>query len=244
MPRILAVRDLKVHRGVVFSLVVEEFSLHQSEILGLVGNNGSGKTTLLLTILDFLKRASGDIEVLETTWESNEISIKRRIGAFLDETFLLNYMTVEEYFMWLQRVHALDKKITTCLIDKFLGILEIEYRESQLIRDLSQGNFVKVGLIGSLIHRPKLVIWDEPFAHLDPRSKSQLIELIDFFRSEFRAAFLISSHNIEELYSIVDSILVLERGRVIAWNAKGNLSREAINTMLGVTGRVSTLRCV
>jgi ABC-2 type transport system ATP-binding protein len=241
MSQILGVRHLEVHRGAIFNLEIAEFSLAQSEIVGLVGNNGAGKTTLLLTILDLLQKEEGEVQLFETTWSLDEVAIKRKIGAFLDETFLLNYMTVEEYFLWLQRAHALDGSETTMLIDKCLSLFEIDYQPLQLIRDLSEGNFVKVGLLGSILHRPRLVLWDEPFAHLDPRSKSQLLNLIDFYRSEFGTAFLISSHNIEELYHIVDTILVLDRGKVAAWDGKVNLGRDEINNLLGVSRAVASL---
>ncbi len=83
---------------------------------------------------------------------------------------------------------------------------------------MSSGKLVKVGIIPSLIHTPKLVLWDEPFANLDPFSKSQLIELILKVRSKNQMAFIIGSHNIEEIYMLSDIFMVLSRGSVSALN--------------------------
>lgn len=231
---VLVINDLVVDRGAVFELQIASLKLKGGEILGVVGNNGAGKTTLLLSILEFLDREKGELRLFDKTWNEDEIFIKRNLGAYLDTSFLIDYMQVEEYYSFIASVYGLDMIATKTRISEFLDSLPIEFLSKQLIRELSAGNFTKVGLIGSLIHKPKLILWDEPFANLDPYSKNRLMELVLEVKAEENTSFIISSHNIEEIYSIADRFLVLDKGRTLAAEAKDVLSRDDINNLLGL----------
>ncbi len=230
----LSLKNIFVKRGENFTLQVKRLELPENTIAGLIGNNGAGKTTLFMTILDLLDYKNGEITILGHKWSSGEYKIKAKIGVFLDETYVIDYLTLDEYFRFLAKAYGVDERITLERAIEYLNILQIEYNSAQLIRKLSRGNRIKTGLIASLLHQPDLLFWDEPFANLDPLSRQQLINLITIIKKQQRSTFLISSHNIDELYGFCDNFICLSSGKIALKGEKSVLSKKQILHILGI----------
>jgi len=206
-------------------LDIKEFRVNNGEIVGLAGNNGAGKTTLFRSILDLIKCDTGRISMFPShTPETGEIEIdpttseewKGMTGAYIDEGFLIDFLTPEEYFYFIGKVNGLKNDETDIRLKDFGPFMGGEILgQKKLIRSLSAGNKQKVGIISAMLHKPQLIILDEPFNFLDPTSQNQLKKLLVRYNSETGATILISSHNLAHTEDISTRISLLEHGVII-----------------------------
>lgn len=208
--------DLAKSYGPHFALRVPMLQIEQGETFGLVGNNGAGKTTFLRLLLDLLRPDEGRIfidgqEVAQTEgW-------KRETGSYLDESFLLDFLTANEYFDFIgatyglgrSKVHEALAPFRTFLADGVLGV------KTRYVRDLSVGNKKKVGLVSAIFLHPKLLILDEPFANLDPGSQMRLLKILRELRASTGTTMIISSHDLDHVTDLCGRIAVLENGEVV-----------------------------
>ena len=189
-------------------------SIGSGEIIGLVGNNGAGKTTLFRLILDLLKPDSGNVTLDGIDVQQSE-DWKTFTGAYIDNGFLIDFLTPEEYFEFIAKVVSISKEELTertAAFEQFTGG-EV-FGRNALIRNLSAGNKQKVGIISALITRPKLLILDEPFNFLDPSSQNHLKHIIEEYREATGATIIISSHNLTHTIDISTRILLMEQGEI------------------------------
>jgi ABC-2 type transport system ATP-binding protein len=204
----------KAYQGVEV-LNINEMSIPKGQSFGLVGNNGAGKTTFFSLLLDLIQPTTGYIQ-------SNGVRIDRSeewkpfTSAFIDESFLIGYLTPEEYFFFIGKLRGQSNTDVTQFIAKYEGFFNDEILgKRKYLRDLSKGNQKKVGLIGALIGGPEVVILDEPFANLDPTTQIRLKQLIKSETKDTQTTFLISSHDLTHVTEVCERIVVLEKGQVI-----------------------------
>jgi len=194
---------------------IPQLDIPTGEIIGLVGNNGAGKTTLFRLLLDLIRADKGEILSKEKNVAATE-DWKKYTAAYLDEGFLINYLTPEEYFYFIGKLHQLSKAD----VDEFLQYFEAFFDGSILnsgkyIRDLSKGNQFKVGIAACLLQKPELLILDEPFANLDPSSQMRLVRMLKELPAQQRVTVLISSHDLNHVTEVCHRILLMEKGRII-----------------------------
>jgi len=194
---------------------VPQLEVATGEIVGLVGNNGAGKTTLFRLILDLIRADKGEALSKEKNVATSE-DWKNYTAAYLDEGFLINYLTPEEYFYFVGKLH----KLSRVDVDEFLQRFEAFFDGSILssgkyIRDLSKGNQFKVGIAACLLQKPELLILDEPFANLDPSSQMRLIRMLKELPAQSRMTVFISSHDLNHVTDVCHRILLMEKGRII-----------------------------
>jgi ABC-2 type transport system ATP-binding protein len=199
---------------------INDFTICDGEILGLVGNNGAGKTTLFRLILDLLKADQGEVSLVcddeRTIYPEKDETWKMLAGAYIDEGFLIDFLTPEEYFAFIGKVNKLDKATIDKRIEMFNHFMGGEILgQKKLIRNLSSGNKQKVGIISAFINKPNLLILDEPFNFLDPSSQNILKNIIIEYNHENDATILISSHNLAHTFDICSRIVLLEHGNII-----------------------------
>jgi ABC-2 type transport system ATP-binding protein len=196
-------------------LDISNLSISKGETLGLVGNNGAGKTTLFSLMLDLIQPTTGFVSIDEEKVATSE-RWKAKVGAFIDETFLIGYLTPEEYFYFLGELRGMKKpevdKFLTTFSDLFNGEI---VNAGKYIRDLSKGNQKKVGIVGALIGNPEIVVLDEPFANLDPSTQIKLKYLIKNWAEKNDITFLISSHDLSHTTEVCNRIVLLNKGLVI-----------------------------
>ena len=211
----ITIDKLKKNFGEKIAVDIEHYEINQGDMLGLVGNNGAGKTTLFRIMLDLLKADDGkgiinDIDVSQSEdWKSIT-------GAFIDDGFLIDYLTPEEYFYFIGKMYGLKKEeVDERLIpfERFMSGEVIGHKK--LIRNYSAGNKQKIGIISAMLHYPQLLILDEPFNFLDPSSQSIIKHLLKKYNEEHQATVIISSHNLNHTVDVCPRIALLEHGVII-----------------------------
>lgn len=211
----ITINNLKKQFGETIACDIPSFTINDGDVLGLVGNNGAGKTTLFRMILDLLKPDNGSVSIDGIDPAASE-EWKGFVGAYIDEGFLIDYLTPEEYFAFLGKISGINQKDIEERLKPFEHFAEGEiFSKNKLIRNLSAGNKQKVGIISALIRRPKIVILDEPFNFLDPTSQNILKKLLTNYAAETQATILLSSHNLQHTVDISTRIALLERGCII-----------------------------
>lgn len=228
----ITITNLKKQFGENTAVDIDHFTINDGDILGLVGNNGAGKTTLFRLMLDLLKADNGQVGYTFTAPAGNgDASLptatelinpaeseewKQHTGAYIDEGFLIDFLTPEEYFYFIGKVNGLTNEEVDNRLSLFEHFMNGEVLgQKKLIRNLSAGNEQKVGIISTLLNRPQLIILDEPFNFLDPTSQNVLKHLLADYHRETRATILISSHNLAHTVDISSRIALLEHGVII-----------------------------
>lgn len=216
----IQINNLKKTFGSTTAVDIADFNLQNNEILGLVGNNGAGKTTLFRLMLDLLKADDGSVrlnfgeDVSVNPAQSEDW--KQHTGAYLDESFLLDFLTPDEYFSFIGKISGLSKDEIKERLEYFTKFTSDEiFGQKKLIRDFSAGNKQKIGIIAAMINKPELIILDEPFNFLDPTSQNLLKKLLVDYNAQTGATILISSHNLQNTIDISTHVTLLEHGKVI-----------------------------
>ena len=211
----ITISNLKKVFGETIACDIPEFTINDGDILGLVGNNGAGKTTLFRMILDLLKPDEGTV-TLDGINPAESEAWKDQAGAYVDEGFLIDFLTPEEYFAFLGKVNNISQEEVNERLKPYERLASDEiFGQKKLIRNLSAGNKQKVGIIAALFMTPKLVILDEPFNFLDPSSQNVLKHVLTNYAKENHATLLISSHNLAHTIDISTRIALLEKGHII-----------------------------
>ena len=215
----IIIKDLKKTFGEKVAVDIPELTIHSGELLGLVGNNGAGKSTLFRLILDLIKADTGTVHMKGTDVEINvaETEVwKDWTGAFVDESFLIDYLTPDEYFQFIARLTDTSDEQLQEFLAQYQHFMADELAgQKKLIRTLSAGNKQKVGIMAAMLLRPKVLILDEPFNFLDPSSQNAIKHLLKKYNEETGATILVSSHNLQHTVDISERIVLLEHGKII-----------------------------
>ncbi|MBQ8153219.1 MAG: ABC transporter ATP-binding protein [Prevotella sp.] len=236
----ITIDHLKKQFGETVACDIDQFSIQDGDILGLVGNNGAGKTTLFRLLLDLLQADKGTVNYIfpsptgegngsETINPTESEEWKQHVGAYIDEGFLIDFLTPEEYFAFLGKISGMTQQQVDERLQDFEQFAAGEvFGQKKLIRNLSAGNKQKVGIISALFRRPQIVILDEPFNFLDPSSQLTLKHVLTDYSHETGATLLISSHNLQHTVDISTRIALLEHGVIIRDlpNSEGSAATE------------------
>ena len=209
-------------------LSIESLELSKGEIIGLVGNNGAGKTTFFSLLLDLIKPSTGYIENNQVRVDQSE-AWKSTTAAFIDESFLIGYLTPEEYFSFIAGLRNINKADLDTFLNRFSTFFNEEILgRNKYIRDLSKGNQKKVGIAAAFIGAPELVILDEPFANLDPRAQMQLQKLLREINQDLGCSIFVSSHDLLHVSELCQRILILNKGKLVKDANRGEISLDKL----------------
>jgi ABC-2 type transport system ATP-binding protein len=196
-------------------LNIESLDIPKGQSFGLVGNNGAGKTTYFSLLLDLIQPTTGHIT-------SNNIQVNKSedwkpfTSAFIDESFLIGYLTPEEYFYFIGELRGQNKADVDALVTQFQDFFHDEILgKKKYLRDLSKGNQKKAGIVAALIGNPEVVVLDEPFANLDPTTQIRLKGIIKDLAETKGVTVLISSHDLLHVTDVCERIVVLEKGEIV-----------------------------
>ncbi len=211
----ITINNLQKNFGEKRAIDIENYTIQQGDLLGLVGNNGAGKTTLFRLILDLLKADNGQICINNVDVSKSE-DWKQYTGAFIDDGFLIDYLTPEEYFYFIGKMYGLTKEEINNRLKPFERFMNDEViNQKKFIRNFSAGNKQKIGIISAMLHHPQLLILDEPFNFLDPSSQAIIKHLLKKYSEEHNATVIISSHNLNHTVDVCSRIALLEHGVIL-----------------------------
>lgn len=211
----IAVHNLSKKYGPNTVLNIESLEIPKGQSFGLVGNNGAGKTTLFSLLLDLIPPTTGHIENNEVQVNKSE-EWKPFTTAFIDESFLIGYLTPEEYFYFIGELRGRNKADVDTLLSQFEDFFHDEILgQKKYLRDLSKGNQKKVGIVASFIGSPEVVILDEPFANLDPTTQIRLKAIIKELAAIEGVTVLVSSHDLMHVTEVCERIVVLNKGEIV-----------------------------
>lgn len=199
--------------------------VYQGEIYGLLGPNGAGKTTTIRTLLDFIRPTRGRATIfgLDTRWDS--LHIRKSIGYMLADLALYDNMTCAEFLRYFGHLRGgVEWRFVQELAERLKSDL------SQPIRTLSRGNRQKIGLIQALMHRPKVLILDEPSSGLDPLIQREFYDMITEARDEGRTV-LLCSHVLPEVERVCDRVGIIREGRLITVENVANLKESVLRRL-------------
>ena len=196
-------------------LNMPNLEIPKGQSFGLVGNNGAGKTTFFSLLLDLIQHSTGYIKNNEVQVNTSE-AWKPFTAAFIDESFLIGYLTAEEYFYFIGDLRGQNKADVDAMLSKHHEFFNGEILNSKkYLRDLSKGNMKKVGIIATLIGNPEVIILDEPFANLDPTTVNRLKKIIKELAEDPKVTILVSSHDLVHTVEVCDRIVALHLGEVV-----------------------------
>ncbi|MDP4600413.1 MAG: ABC transporter ATP-binding protein [Polaribacter sp.] len=201
--------------GPVEVLHIDALDIPTGQSFGLVGNNGAGKTTFFNILLDLVRPTTGAIINHDFQVNTTE-EWKTFTGSFIDESFLIGYLTPEEYFEFIGDLRGLSKGDVKTFLTFFEEFFNGEIlNKKKYLRDLSKGNQKKVGIVASMMGNPKVIILDEPFANLDPTTQIRLKKIIKELTENREITVLISSHDLTHVTEVCERIVVLEKGNIV-----------------------------
>ncbi|MCX6172330.1 MAG: ABC transporter ATP-binding protein [Flavobacterium sp.] len=196
-------------------LNISNLEIPKGQSFGLVGNNGAGKTTFFSLLLDLIQPSSGYIINNGVQVNTSE-AWKPFTSAFIDESFLIGYLTAEEYFYFIGELRGQNKADVDALLVKHEEFFNGEILKSKkYLRDLSKGNMKKVGIIAALIGNPEVIILDEPFANLDPTTVNRLKKIIKELADNPEVTVLVSSHDLVHTVEVCNRIVALNKGEIV-----------------------------
>ena len=196
-------------------LNIESLEIPKGQTFGLVGNNGAGKTTFFNLLLDLIQPTTGFITNNEIQVNTSE-EWKSFTAAFIDESFLIGYLTPEEYFYFIGELRGMNKADIDTFIQQFEDIFNDEIiGKKKYLRDLSKGNQKKAGIVAALIGNPEVIVLDEPFANLDPTTQIRLKKTLKTLTENKDVTILISSHDLSHITEVCDRIVVLDKGDIV-----------------------------
>ena len=212
--------------GSVPALSGVSITVGPGEVRGLLGPNGSGKSTLIRILVGLLKPTSGSARVLGLDVQKEPMEVKRVVGYVPESPRLYEFLTATEYLDFIADVRSIGFVEKSERIKRFIGALDLEGKQGDMISSYSQGMKQKVAMMGALLHRPRILLLDEPLNGLDPKSARVVKELIHELARE-RVSTIFSTHVLEIAEAICDRITILQNGRVLAEGTSQELREKA-----------------
>ena len=211
----IKIQNLVKQYGKNTVLDIPELTIGPGELVGLVGNNGAGKTTLMRLMLDLIEATDGWVET-DGQRVDKDVTWKSFTGSFIDGRFLIDFYTPEEYFAFIARAYGIDQNTLNSRLEQYQPLMHDEsLGTKKSLRQFSEGNRQKTGIIGAMVINPKVLILDEPFNYLDHSSQITVAKLIRQMNEQLGTTVIISSHNLSFVSEISTRILLLEKGRII-----------------------------
>lgn len=211
----ISIHNLSKKYNTNLVLNIESLEIPKGQSFGLVGNNGAGKTTLFSLLLDLIQPTTGHI--INNGVQVNESEAwKPFTSAFIDESFLIGYLTPEEYFYFIGELRQQNKADVDSLLSQFDDFFHGEILgQRKYLRDLSKGNQKKVGIVATFIGNPEVIVLDEPFANLDPTTQIRLKKIIKDLTINGDTTVLVSSHDLIHVTEVCERIVVLNKGELV-----------------------------
>lgn len=203
-----------------------DLDIKKGEIFGLLGPNGSGKSTTIKMILGLVKPDSGSVNVLGINVDDDPVAVKRKIGYVPESPRLYEFLTGLEFLDFTGDIYGMKLEEKKKRIEEFLQALDLEGREGDTISSYSEGMKQKIVMISATLHKPELLLLDEPLSGLDPRSARIVKDLLRQLASQ-GVTTVMSTHILEIAQAMCDRIAIMYEGRLLALGTMGELRQKA-----------------
>ena len=233
----ISVKNLTKYYGDFQALKGISFEIKSGEIVGILGPNGAGKSTTLRILTCYLNPTDGDAIIDGKSILDDEINVKKTIGYLPESAPLYNDMCVFDYLVYMADIQDLDKSKLNERLDYVVDACSLKEVISKPIGELSKGYKQRVGLAGSIIHDPKILILDEPTNGLDPNQIVEIRELIKELGKE--KTVLVSTHILSEVEATCSRAIIINKGDIIADDTPRNLSSSFANHNKSTTVKIS-----
>lgn len=197
------------------------FQVPEGHVYGFLGQNGAGKSTTIRLLLTLITPDSGTIEIFGMDLQKHRKEILRQVGAVIEKPDLYKYLTALENLRLFAAMSGI--KISNKKLMEQLAMVGLTERAHSKIKTYSQGMKQRLGIAIALVHDPKLIILDEPMNGLDPQGIADVRNLIIHLRSDLKKTVFVSSHLLNEMELIADSMLIISRGKKVAEGSKEEL---------------------
>ena len=225
------VRNLSKSYGLQKALDNVSFEAKKGRILGLLGPNGAGKSTAMKIISGYLRADEGSVSVGEYNINDHAFEIKNILGYLPENNPLYLDLYIVEYLLFICRIHKLEKPHKA--IRETIELVGLKDVKSKKIHQLSKGYRQRVGLAQALIHKPEVLILDEPSAGLDPNQLTEIRALIKRIGKE--KTVILSTHIMQEVQAICDDLVILNKANVVGRDSLANLTQQLNNQFIRVT---------
>lgn len=219
---LILTENLSKFYGKIRGIVDVNIRIKPGEVFGYLGPNAAGKTTTIRLLMDFIRPTSGMAMLFGLDSKKSSIEIKKRVGYLPGDFSLYNHLTVKEILLFFSN---LRKEVDWTYVEHLGNRFKCDFSRS--IRTLSQGNKQKVGVIQAFMHKPDLVILDEPTNGLDPLIRQEFYDFIRELKLEGKTIF-ISSHVLPEVERICDRVGIIRDGKIVAIEEVEQLKKKIV----------------
>ncbi len=209
-----AIKTVSLSKKYGKNLVVDDLnlSIESGEIVGFLGLNGAGKTTTMRMLLGLIKPTSGECYIQGNKVDQNNLEVLNEIGYIIETPYSYPDLTVQENLEIISTLRGIRNKE---VIDWVTEKLKLKQYKDKQVKHLSLGNIARLGIAKAIIHKPKILILDEPTNGLDPFGVIEVRELLKELANNLGTTVLISSHKLEEISKIATRIVIIHEGRLI-----------------------------
>jgi ABC-2 type transport system ATP-binding protein len=218
----IAVRDLRKVYGEKAAVDGLTLSVPRGCFFGFLGPNGAGKTTTIRMLLGLAAPTAGEIEMLGLPMPEQALAIKRRIGVVPEESVLFDRLTGAEHLEFAGRMYGLERRVAAVRARELLGLFELNGQPKKLIADYSKGMRKRLSMAAALIHRPELLLLDEPFEGVDAVGARMMKDLLLDQVRQGVTVFL-TSHVMEVVERLCDRVAIIHQGRLVMEGATAEL---------------------
>ena len=188
-------------------------NIDEGEILGILGENGAGKTTLIKLMVGLLHPTSGDININNyTPWNRNNDFLKMITVVMGQKNQLWWDIPASESFLLNKRIYQIEDSSYNQILNEMVELLDVEDKLHTQVRRLSLGERMKMEIIASLLHKPKIIMLDEPSLGLDVMSQAKIREFVKYYNEQYKATFIITSHYMNDIDSMCKRVFVMNKG--------------------------------
>ena len=204
------------------------FSIERQSIVGFLGANGAGKTTTIKCLMGLLKYQSGELKIFDKPHLHREV--KKKLGYLPERPFFYNYLTANEFLKFYGQLSGMESRKLDARIGELLELVGLTHAKKLYLKQFSKGMLQRIGLAQALIHRPKLLILDEPLSGLDPDGRRKLVNIIqDTFDNEKTSVFF-SSHLLDDIDRLCQDLIVIKKGCIHFNGLKSEFVNRGVQT--------------
>jgi len=211
-----------------------DLNIHQGELVAVLGPNGAGKTTLIRILATLTKPSSGSAFIAEFDVHKNPQDVRRKLGVVSHRTYLYETLTARENLKFFGKMYNLTD--LNDRVDELLARVGLEWRADDLVRNFSRGMQQRLALARAILHRPSVLLLDEPYSGLDQNASVILSQQIEMLLDENRTVVM-TTHDFDRALERECRVAILDRGRIVTEESSSNLSRDDLKEKFSQLGK-------